>query len=191
MKIRFFYNQELNEDDVLVLPDGTISLQLIGDITAKGKSIPELRDMLVNKYKQHISFPEITVQVNNLKSRNIYIGGEVSSPGKYQFEPGLNPLQSIIMSGGFKPTAQPSNILILRKNTTNTSSVLNYYIYDLNQSFDNIQNYDGFTLRESDIVYVSTSPIGNVKRFVDLYVSSIFPDWFNVFISYEVDENGN
>lgn len=68
LDIKFFYTPELNET-VTVRPDGKISLQLIDDVQAAGKSPSELDDMLTHEYAKNLKSPEITVIVRSFTGR--------------------------------------------------------------------------------------------------------------------------
>lgn len=184
LSVKFYYNEELNEDLILVLPDGSISLQLIGVVNVKGKTVVEVTEELVERYRKIIKRPEITVLVRSIRERWVHVGGEVARPGQYVNRNGLNPFQAILQAGGFKQTAELGNILILRKSN---DAALHYYIYDLKESLANLEKFDDFKLRDADIVFVLKSDIGNVNEFVDLYVSGIFPDWFKTFVTYEIN----
>ena len=59
--IKFFYNQELNEDRLLVRPDGHISLQLVNEVLAAGLTPTELKHVLEEKYRSALTNPEVVV----------------------------------------------------------------------------------------------------------------------------------
>jgi len=60
LDLKFFFNQELNEK-VSVRPDGRIALQLIGDIQVAGRTVEQVRELLVQKYSTQLTNPEIAV----------------------------------------------------------------------------------------------------------------------------------
>jgi len=186
LTIKFFYNPELNEQSLIILPDGSISLQLVGSLNAKNKTVSEFTNEIKAAYKTLISRPEITVQVTELRERTIFVGGEVNRPGQYQDKNGLTPLQAVFLAGGLKSTASIGNILILRKTD---KQKLGYYLYDLKKSFSKLEEFDNFRLRDSDIVYVSRSSIGDVNEFVNLYISGLIPSWFQVFVTDEINSS--
>jgi len=186
LTLKFFYNPELNEESLIILPDGSIALQLIGNLNAKNKTVTEFTDEIKAAYATLISRPEITVQVTAVRERSVFVGGEVNQPGQYQDKNGLTPLQAVFLAGGFKSSASIKNILVLRK-TDNQK--LGYYLYNLRKNFSNLKEFDNFRLRDSDIVYVSRSNIGDVNEFINLYISSLIPSWFQVFVTDEVNSS--
>ena len=78
LEIKFFYNPEMN-DGMTVRPDGRISMQLIGDVMAYGRSPNDLSILLRQKYDKELKNPEITVIVRSFGSR-VYVDGEVKNP---------------------------------------------------------------------------------------------------------------
>lgn len=184
ISIKFFHNKELNEDGLLIRPDGKISLQLVGDVQAKGKTVEELRENLIEKYKSSLEFPEISVIVRTIHDKKIFVGGEVARQGEYLNNRSLNPFQAILMAGGYKSTAELSSVIVLRDTG---KPVLDYYIIDLKNNLRNLKDYRDIKLQEFDIVYVPPSRISNVNEFVELYISRIIPSWFNVFVTYELN----
>ncbi len=113
LDIKFFYNPELNQE-VIVRPDGKISLQLIPEIVAAGISPSELKRQLVKAYTDIILQPEIAVIALKISPPKIFVGGEVESPGEMEITPGVTALQAILKRGGFTPDALQNGVVILR-----------------------------------------------------------------------------
>ena len=80
LEVKFFYNPELNEQ-VIVRPDGRISLQLANEIMVAGLTPLELTDLLKKKYSTEISKPEITIIVRTFTSQRVFVDGEVNRAG--------------------------------------------------------------------------------------------------------------
>jgi len=74
LDIRFYKNPELNEN-VTIRPDGRISLEPIGDITAAGLTPVQLDKALTEKYSTEIKNSIITVIVKTFGGQRIYVGG--------------------------------------------------------------------------------------------------------------------
>ena len=72
LDIKFFYNAGLNEQ-VIVRPDGRISLQLVQEIVAAGLTPAELTNVLVEKYSGELQRPVITVIVRAFGAQIIYV----------------------------------------------------------------------------------------------------------------------
>jgi polysaccharide export outer membrane protein len=99
---------------LLVRPDGMISMPLLGDVKAAGKTTLELADEITVKLKKYIQDPNVTVVLGQVNSKKIYLLGEVSKPGPVEMTPGMTFLQAIATAGGLTPFANSKKIYILR-----------------------------------------------------------------------------
>lgn len=151
IEIQFFYSPELNTVQT-IRPDGRISLQLIGEVDARGKSPNRLSQELHQLYSPHFKELSIAVVVKDLTSRTVYIGGNVRAPGRYALEEGLTPLQAVFLAGGsFTLSGIPrlGPVLVMRMEA---GKWLRYKV-DLSDAVKGILNAP-FFLRPNDIVYV-------------------------------------
>ncbi len=101
--------------DVTVLPDGRITFPLVGEVMAAGRSVGELREVMVEKLSEFVEAPEVTVIVRDTRSRRIYTIGKLNSPGPYPLAPEMTVLQAISTAGGFAEWADEEKILIIRR----------------------------------------------------------------------------
>jgi polysaccharide biosynthesis/export protein len=101
---------------VLVRPDGKISLPLIGDLPATGRTPSQLRDDITEKLRTYLSDPEVTVIVQETRSRKFNILGEVEHPGSYPLTQAMTVLDAIAVAGGFRDFARTTRIFVLRAN---------------------------------------------------------------------------
>ena len=97
-----------------VRPDGMVSLPLIGDITASGKTPMALSDEITTRLKKFINDPLVTVSVLAVNSKHIFLLGEVGHVGQFPLTPGMTMLQAIAGAGGLTPYANAKHIYILR-----------------------------------------------------------------------------
>jgi polysaccharide export outer membrane protein len=100
---------------VLVRPDGKITLPLIGDILASGMNTMGLKALLSERLKDFVSKPEVTVIVLESRSKNFYIIGKVTQPGTYPLNPDMTVLQAISVAGGLAEWADKESIRIIRR----------------------------------------------------------------------------
>jgi polysaccharide biosynthesis/export protein len=98
-----------------IRPDGKITLPLLGDITAAGRTPIELRDSITQSLKQYITEPVVTVMVVENVPPTVYVMGEVNSPGPQPLNGQMTVLQALATAGGFKDFAKTKDIRILRK----------------------------------------------------------------------------
>ena len=106
-------NQELSKD-VIVRPDGKISLPLLGDITAAGFTAEALSKQVADRLAEFMSTPTVSVQVKEINSYHIFAVGEVGHPGKIVLKSFTSVLQGISYAGGFTTFASRNNVHVLR-----------------------------------------------------------------------------
>ena len=101
--------------DVTVMADGRITFPLIGEIMAAGKTVEDLKEIITTKLKKYVTAPDVTVIVNESRSRTIYTIGKLVRPGPYPLVPGMTVLQALSTAGGFAEWADTKNIIIVRR----------------------------------------------------------------------------
>jgi polysaccharide export outer membrane protein len=97
-----------------VRPDGRISLVLVGDLPAAGRTPMQLSDDITVKLKKYIQDPNVSVVVMSVNSQKIFMVGEVGHVGPVMMTAGMTPLQAIAAGGGLTPYANSKKIYILR-----------------------------------------------------------------------------
>jgi polysaccharide export outer membrane protein len=102
---------------VLVRPDGNISLPLIGDLRANGRTPDQLRAEISQRLLGYLSDPEVTVIVQEARSQKFNILGEVERPGSYPLGKAMTVLDAIAVAGGFRDFAKTTRIFVLRVNS--------------------------------------------------------------------------
>jgi polysaccharide biosynthesis/export protein len=106
-------NQELSKE-VIVRPDGKISMPLLGDIPAAGLTAQALSKQLADGLVEFMSTPTVSVQVKEINSYHIFAVGEVARPGKIVLKSFTSVLQGISYAGGFTVFASRNNVHVLR-----------------------------------------------------------------------------
>ena len=99
---------------VAVRPDGRISLPLIGDVGAAGRTAPQLSEAIAEKLKEFKENPQVSIVVKEVNSYAIYVLGEVTKPGKYPLKSKTTLLQAITLASGFTPAAARNKIVVFR-----------------------------------------------------------------------------
>jgi polysaccharide export outer membrane protein len=110
-----FWRDEKMSGDVVVRPDGMVSLPLLNDVPVAGKTPEQVARVLIeaaNKFMKES--PEVTVIVREIHSRRVFVLGKVASPGKYDLVGDTNVLQILAMAGGLLEYADTKNIVIIR-----------------------------------------------------------------------------
>ncbi len=100
---------------VVVRPDGKITLPLINDIPVTGLKTTELQSLLTEKLKTFVNEPQVTVIVKAIRSRKVYLMGQVNKQGPYLLTARKTALGLIAEAGGLGTFAKSNSIYILRK----------------------------------------------------------------------------
>ena len=106
--------------EVTVRPDGKVSLPLVNEIDAAGLTVDEFRKVLTTAFEKYQTDPTVLVSVKEIKSRKVYITGNVGKAGAYLLGGPTTVVQLIAMAGGVTEYADTENISVLRieKGTT-------------------------------------------------------------------------
>jgi polysaccharide export outer membrane protein len=121
--------------DVTVRPDGKITLLLVDEIVASGRTPIQLRGDLVKAYGKFFQEPVIHVTAKEIRSRRVYIVGLVMRPGYYYMNEPLNVLQLIAIAGGLQEFASKEDITIVRKDPL-PNGVPDKVTFNYNKVFD-------------------------------------------------------
>jgi polysaccharide export outer membrane protein len=113
LDITVWRNPDLSKQ-VQVRPDGRISMPIIRDIMAVGKTPAQLAEEMTNKLKEYVQNPVVAVTLKEVNSSNIFVLGEIAHPGKYPLKSKTTLLQGITIAGGFTPIAARNQIVIFR-----------------------------------------------------------------------------
>jgi polysaccharide biosynthesis/export protein len=114
LSIVFWRDKDMSVD-VVVRPDGRISLPLLNDIQAAGQTPEQLRLQLEKAAAKYIAEPNATVVVKTINSRKVYITGNVVKPGTYPLTGEMSVLQLIAVAGGLQEYADSKKIVVMRK----------------------------------------------------------------------------
>jgi polysaccharide biosynthesis/export protein len=101
---------------VPVRPDGKISLPLVGELQAAGRTPLQLEQDIASKLKTYITNPDVNVIVQQINSEKFNILGRVGRPGSFPLTGATTVLDAIAIAGGFQDFAKQKGVYILRQN---------------------------------------------------------------------------
>jgi polysaccharide export outer membrane protein len=113
--------------DVLVRPDGGISMPLAGSIDAAGHTADEVRAVVDQHLRKFIPDPAVTVIVKQTLGNQIFVIGKVNKPGQYPLNRPVDVMQAISIAGGMTPFAAGHEIRILRREGDRLGSIPFHY----------------------------------------------------------------
>jgi polysaccharide biosynthesis/export protein len=138
------------QTDVLVRPDGAFSFALAGEVEAVGKTVDEVRTVLVERLKRYIPNPVVTVTVKLIGGNRIYVVGKVAHAGDFPLVGPLDVMQAIALAGGTTPFAAINDIVILRRQNAEQQA-LHFHYSDVARGRELSQNV---LLQSGDTVVV-------------------------------------
>lgn len=96
--------------------NGNLSLPLVGQLQAEGRTAPQVQDALTEALKAFLVNPKVTVQVATY--RPFYILGEVNKPGSYPFTFGMTVRQAVATAGGYSKRARTGTVEVFHSGET-------------------------------------------------------------------------
>ena len=143
------------EDDlqrqVLVLPDGSISFPLAGQIEAAGRTTQDVQQTISDRLEKYIPGAVVTVSVLNVSGNKVYVIGAVNNPGEFQVTRRIDVMQALSLAGGLTPFAGESSIRILRRE--NGADISYEFDYSDVKRGENLST--NIQLKSGDVIVVS------------------------------------
>jgi len=174
VEIKFFENERFNET-VTIRPDGRISLERMGEIFVTGMTPLELDSLITLKYGEFIQEPDVTVIVRDFSGNQVYVLGEVNSPGGFPVERKMTLLQAIASAGGPKEGAKLGSVILLRQEADGESGARKVDLEEAIRNGDpNLRENDLYVLPR-DILYVPKTNIANVSTFMQQIYDGFLP----------------
>lgn len=150
LAISVWKEPELQDNAVLVRPDGMFSFPLVGQVDARNKTVAELQQFVTERLGRYISDPVVTISVQEIRGNKVFVIGQVNKPGEFIVNPRVDVMQALSMAGGTTAFASLNNIIILRRNGAQQTA-LEFKYPDVARGRDLAQNIE---LQSGDIVVV-------------------------------------
>ncbi len=132
----------------LVRSDGRITVALIGEVTAAGKTPEQLSQEIADRLKSggFLLNPRVTVGVSQINSKNFFIQGEINKPGRYSLIVPMTVLEALVNAGGFRDFANKKDIRIIRGDKQ--------YKFNYNQVIKGKNRDQNIQVRPGDLIVV-------------------------------------
>ena len=184
--ITFYLNPELNEN-VIVRPDGRISLQLIDEVEVAGLTPSQVKQLLADKYTPHLINPTPDVRVQSFGGQRVYVGGEVNSPGLITLKGRTTVAQAVFESGGFKTDADLKEVLVVSRGVDKgplTRTV------NIKKALKGKLPEEEMLVKPFDIIYVPKSLMLKANEMIDHIYGFIPPFiWFGFSYELHIDDD--
>jgi polysaccharide biosynthesis/export protein len=150
LSIVFWRDKEMSTQ-VTVRPDGKISLPLLDEVQAAGRTPADLRALLIQESKRFLSNPHVTVVIDEINSRKVFITGQVTTPGAHVLTGPLTVMQLISLAGGLTEFAKKKEITVIRTDAGGKQTVMPFNYSDVAKGKNVAQNV---VLKPGDTVVV-------------------------------------
>ena len=154
-------------EEVVVRPDGRITIEMIGDVQVRGKTIPEIQDTIREKIQEFVVYPTVVVELADSNSRFFHVTGEVVRQGSFPLDGDMTVLDGLLQGGTF--VASLNNAHLARPGVG---------VYEIR--FDDIieegLNETNYPLRDGDVIDVPANGfgrVGNALRMVFMPLTAI------------------
>ena len=113
LTVVFLRDKDLSAE-VVVRPDGKISLPMLNDLHAAGLTPEQLSGVVEQAARKYIRDADATVIVKDIRSRKVFVIGEVAKPGGFLLANEMTVLQVIAQAGGFLEHANKGDVVVVR-----------------------------------------------------------------------------
>lgn len=168
---------ELSSDQT-VAPDGRITLNGLGSVMAGNRSVTELQNLVEQVYAKELIDPTLIITPTDFGSQKIFVGGEVKSPGVFELPGEIDPLQAILMAGGWTDEGRATHVIVLRR--TPGGKILSRVV-DVKRGLADQSLYDIGPMKRFDVIYVTRKTISDENLFVKQFVRDALPIDFSLF----------
>lgn len=146
----YFWREKDLSGDVIVRPDGRISLPLMNEFAAAGLTPDQLREKIMAVADKYVQDPNLTIIVKQINSRRVYITGMVNKSGPYSLMAPTTVVQLIAMAGGLQDYAHKNKIVVMRNENGRSVS----YRFNYEEVIDGKNLKQNIELKPGDTVIV-------------------------------------
>ena len=138
--------------DVIVHPDGTFTIPLVGEVRASDRPIAEIKKDVTESLQRYISEPIVTIGLRSTVGKKVYIIGQVNAPGAYTVSQPTDVMQALSLASGMTAYASVNKIRILRRDNNNDEQVAIRFRYGDVAKGENLEQ--NILLQNGDVVVV-------------------------------------
>jgi protein involved in polysaccharide export with SLBB domain len=169
IEITFFGAPDLNIVQA-IRRDGKISLRLMDDVNATGKTPVQLQEEIAQLYSKQLQIKSVTVRV--LNNAPVFVTGAVLKPGRIDLIRQLTVLESVMAAGGFDAVeAEVRSVILIR----HEGGKRQCYSFDFKPALNGEGADESFFMKPYDIVYVPRTRIVKIDQWVDQHINAIIP----------------
>lgn len=177
----------------IVQPDGRVSLPLVGQIPAAGRTLEDIRDDVERKLAENLEYPQVSIMPEELHTRGVVnpnvsilpdvlverrvaVLGEVLLPGLQPVRGRMRVLDALA-AAGYKETAELNNVIVIRDRDGEHPT---YQFLRLKDYLGGAAADQNIFLQDDDVVMVPKTRIAKVNQFIQNFFTNTRPvlDWW-------------
>ena len=162
------FNQTLT-----IQPDGAVDLNLAGSTHLAGLTLEQAKSLVLERVSSRLRNPELNIALTSFERPYFVVAGEVDHPGRFDFYEKTTALQAILLAGGFKESAQQSDVYVFRRVDGDLAEVHTLNLKKLRHSQDLERD---LVLEPGDMILVPRNRLENLSRFVKATNLSVYFD---------------
>ncbi len=170
IEVQYRYTPEYNATAALQ-PDGYVSLPLVGEVKLAGCTLAGAVDAIRKQAAERLNDPEITVLLKEYVKPYFTVAGEVAHPGRVDMHGPVTLVEGIALGGGFKDSAKRTQVVLLRKASSELAEVK---VFDVRKLMSPQGLSEDVPLRAGDVVVVPRNVISRMDPYIKLAESSLY-----------------
>jgi polysaccharide export outer membrane protein len=163
IEVHYRYTPEYDQT-VTVQPDGFVALQIVGDIKLQGFTMEQVKASILEQASKRLKDPEITLVLKEFEKPYFVVGGEVTTPGRFEMRGKITAIQAIAMAGGFKNSSKHSQVVLFRMLN---SELAKAEVLDLKAAMKGAPE-PNIDLQPGDTLIVPQNRISKIERVVKM-----------------------
>jgi polysaccharide biosynthesis/export protein len=161
-EVTFPYVPEFNQT-LTVQPDGYVMLRAVGEVRVQGRTVPEVRQLLMEAYTPILRDPVITILLKEFERPYFVAAGEVNKPGKFELRGATTVTQALAVAGGLTAGGKSTQIVLFRRYSQDMLEVKQIDVKKMLASRDLSEDP---LLRPGDTLFVPKSTMAQIGRFI-------------------------
>ncbi len=158
----FPFTPEFNQT-VTVNPDGFVTLTEVGDLYVVGRTVSEVKELLLTRYATVLHDPAINLVLKDFEKPYFIAGGEVAHPGKFELRGDTTLTEAIAIAGGFTESSKHSQVLLFRRVSHDWAEVR---VLDVKKMFQSKHLAEDVHLQPGDMFFVPQNRISKIKKWI-------------------------
>ncbi|MCB9971473.1 MAG: polysaccharide export protein [Hyphomonas sp.] len=164
--------------ELTIAPDGRLRMPLAQPVMAMARTPDEVAMALRASLAQELKDPDLDIVPTEFASQNIFVGGEVQRPGMVALPGQIDPLQAVILAGGFTRDAKRGNVILMRRLP---GGEVRTVVLDLRKGITDPAAATWLPLRRFDVVYVPQTRISEENQFMERFIRNALPVQFSLY----------